>query len=229
MQPATLDVLASDALGPRRTPRGFLGARIGPLSGTHIPVGATRRTRDCGVAIQANVEAYLKCLIVKEAVGLNRSRFLLGDFCEYLGTTMIGSTSYSHPGGLPHGRPDRADRVDRSCHRPSSSGPITTTPTPTPSASNREPDARSRRMIRYEHQYGDMDFGRFWAATSRSTSGCHVPTSSHRSSPRVSDTLRCSTSIGSMRTGPRSASPRVGCRRIEHAFHLGRSHWRLDQ
>ena len=31
-----------------------------------------------------NPRAYLKCLIVKEILGLQRSRFLLGDFVSYL-------------------------------------------------------------------------------------------------------------------------------------------------
>ena len=62
------------------------GARIlelGPLEGGHTyqfeRLGAAEL-----IAIEANVEAYLKCLIVKELVGLRRSRFLLGDFIEYL-------------------------------------------------------------------------------------------------------------------------------------------------
>lgn len=36
------------------------------------------------VSIEANPEAYLKCLIVKETVGLERTHFLCGDFIEYL-------------------------------------------------------------------------------------------------------------------------------------------------
>ncbi len=36
------------------------------------------------LAIEANPRAYLKCLVVKEIVGLPRTRFLCGDFLEYL-------------------------------------------------------------------------------------------------------------------------------------------------
>ena len=36
------------------------------------------------LAIEANKRAYLKCLIVKEILGLNRSRFVLGDFVSFL-------------------------------------------------------------------------------------------------------------------------------------------------
>jgi hypothetical protein len=62
------------------------GARIlelGPLEGGH-----TYQFEQFGaaeiIAVEANVEAYLKCLIVKELLGLRRARFLLGDFAEYL-------------------------------------------------------------------------------------------------------------------------------------------------
>ena len=56
---------------------------LGPLEAGH-----TYMLEQAGalsiVAIEANTRAFLKCLIVKEVVGLGRSRFLLGDFEEYL-------------------------------------------------------------------------------------------------------------------------------------------------
>lgn len=36
------------------------------------------------VAIEANTRAYLKCLVVKELMGLQKAQFLCGDFVEYL-------------------------------------------------------------------------------------------------------------------------------------------------
>ena len=39
------------------------------------------------VSIEANSRCFMKCLIVKEVVGLTRSRFLHGDFEEYLRAT----------------------------------------------------------------------------------------------------------------------------------------------
>jgi hypothetical protein len=39
------------------------------------------------LAIEANSRAYLKCLITKEILNLQRSRFLLGDFVSYLKET----------------------------------------------------------------------------------------------------------------------------------------------
>src|ERR1700751_1079452 len=36
------------------------------------------------ISIEGNPRAFLKCLVLKEVVGLSRSRFLCGDFVEYL-------------------------------------------------------------------------------------------------------------------------------------------------
>lgn len=56
---------------------------LGPLEGAHTcmieQAGAASVT-----AIESNTRAFLKCLCVKEIFGLQRSRFLLGDFLEYL-------------------------------------------------------------------------------------------------------------------------------------------------
>jgi Methyltransferase domain len=55
---------------------------LGPLEGGHTymleKAGATV------TAIEANTRAYLKCLVTKEILGLQRSRFLCGDFLEFL-------------------------------------------------------------------------------------------------------------------------------------------------
>ncbi len=58
---------------------------LGPLEAGHTFIldraGAKQIT-----AIEANVRAYLKCLIVKELTGLQRARFLCGDFVKFLET-----------------------------------------------------------------------------------------------------------------------------------------------
>jgi hypothetical protein len=58
---------------------------LGPLEGGHTFMiekgGAARVT-----AVEANARAYLKCLIVKELLGLVRSHFLCGDLMQYLRT-----------------------------------------------------------------------------------------------------------------------------------------------
>ena len=56
---------------------------LGPLEGGHTyqldRLGAAEI-----VAVESNVEAYLKCLIAKELTGIKNARFLLGDFVEHL-------------------------------------------------------------------------------------------------------------------------------------------------
>ena len=39
------------------------------------------------VGIEANTRAYLRCLVVKEILGLGRARFLCGEFVSYLRTS----------------------------------------------------------------------------------------------------------------------------------------------
>lgn len=55
---------------------------LGPLEGLHT-VLLERLGADV-LAIEANADAFLKCLIVKEIAGLTRARFMLGDFVAYL-------------------------------------------------------------------------------------------------------------------------------------------------
>lgn len=56
---------------------------LGPLEGAH-----TYMLEQAGcasiTAIEGNPRAYLKCLVLKEVLGLQRSHFLCGDFVEYL-------------------------------------------------------------------------------------------------------------------------------------------------
>jgi hypothetical protein len=58
---------------------------LGPLEGGHtfqlLKQGAKV------TAVEANSEAFLKCLIVKELLGLEDAQFLYGDVTEYLATT----------------------------------------------------------------------------------------------------------------------------------------------
>jgi hypothetical protein len=56
---------------------------LGPLEGAH-----TWLLESAGCAsirsVEGNPRAYLKCLVLKEILGLSRSHFLCGDFVEYL-------------------------------------------------------------------------------------------------------------------------------------------------
>jgi hypothetical protein len=65
---------------------GFRGQRVvelGPLEAGHTYMLESLGAESV-LAIEANKRAYLKCLIVKEILGLSRSRFLLGDFVSFL-------------------------------------------------------------------------------------------------------------------------------------------------
>lgn len=56
---------------------------LGPLEGSHTYLLERRGARSI-TAIEAHPHAYLRCLVVKEILGLTRARFLLGDFVSYL-------------------------------------------------------------------------------------------------------------------------------------------------
>mgnify|MGYP001254180624 CR=1 FL=1 len=56
---------------------------LGPLEGAHSYMLESAGFRSI-LSIEANPRAYLKCLIVKEIVQLTKTRFLCGDFLEYL-------------------------------------------------------------------------------------------------------------------------------------------------
>lgn len=65
---------------------GFDGKRVlelGPLEGGHTAMMHDRGAAAI-VAVEAHPRAFLKCLCVKELLGLDRARFLLGDGLEYL-------------------------------------------------------------------------------------------------------------------------------------------------
>ncbi len=56
---------------------------LGPLEGGHTYMLAQLGTAEI-TAVEANTRAFLKCLIVKELLNLQRTRFLCGDCIEYL-------------------------------------------------------------------------------------------------------------------------------------------------
>jgi SAM-dependent methyltransferase len=83
---------------------GFAGKSVlelGPLEGGHSymieAAGATSIT-----GIESNARAYMKCLIAKEIVGLQRTRFLYGDFEAYLRETDTRSDVVVASGVLYH-------------------------------------------------------------------------------------------------------------------------------
>jgi SAM-dependent methyltransferase len=59
---------------------------LGPNEGGHSYL-LEQRGAGSVTAIEANTHSYLKCLIIKEVLGLQRVRFLCGDFVPYLQQT----------------------------------------------------------------------------------------------------------------------------------------------
>lgn len=65
---------------------GFEGKTVldlGPLEGGHAFMFQRMGAAEV-VSVEANTRAYLKCLVAKELLDLRRTRFLCGDFVEYL-------------------------------------------------------------------------------------------------------------------------------------------------
>lgn len=56
---------------------------LGPLEGGHT-YALSRAGAKSVTAIEANVHAYLKCLVAREVLGYERTKFLFGDAMEYL-------------------------------------------------------------------------------------------------------------------------------------------------
>jgi hypothetical protein len=79
-------LLAARHLGAADRLDGMSVIELGPLEGIHTWLLAKLGARRI-VAIESNVEAYLKCLIVKELLDLKQAHFLLGDFNPYLERT----------------------------------------------------------------------------------------------------------------------------------------------
>jgi len=68
---------------------GVEGCRVlelGPLEAGHTYM-LEKMGASSVLAIESNTRAYLKCLIIKEVLNLQRARFLLGDFVAYLQQT----------------------------------------------------------------------------------------------------------------------------------------------
>jgi hypothetical protein len=67
----------------RVDPAGARVLELGPLEGGHSCM-LQRAGAASVVSVEACVAAYLKCLVVKELLGLDRVRFLFGDFMAFL-------------------------------------------------------------------------------------------------------------------------------------------------
>lgn len=66
--------------------RGDRVLELGPLEAGHSYIAQQHGACEV-VGIEGNARAFMKCLVMKEVTGLDRVRYLLGDFVEYMRTT----------------------------------------------------------------------------------------------------------------------------------------------
>jgi hypothetical protein len=152
----------------------FSGASVlelGPLEGGHTYLlskeGVTSVT-----AIEAHQEAYLKCLVAKELLGMERVNFLLGDAVAFL--RQIGhSYDIGIASGFLYHMADPVELIELLCRHsraiyiwtvywdqefarknpnvPAGSGPVS------------RRDRNGFEYTLHQHSYGDgFDFGKFW-------------------------------------------------------------------
>lgn len=154
---------AAAALGRQCRFQGMSVLELGPLEGAHSyqleSLGAASV-----LAIESNTEAFLKCLVVKEALKL-RTNFLCGDVVAYLRETRQHFDLTFCSGILYH----MADPVElirlicthsQSCfvwtHYQSEAAIAATTRTP------RQSSDGGFETTLYDATYGDMGYGQFW-------------------------------------------------------------------
>ena len=77
---------AADRLGTNGTFSGYRILELGPLEGAHTFLLQQLGAKEI-ISVEASVEAYLKCLIVKDVLSIDRSKFLLGDVEGFLSDT----------------------------------------------------------------------------------------------------------------------------------------------
>jgi hypothetical protein len=93
---------------------GFSGHNVlelGSLEGGHTYM-MTRRGATV-LAIESNVRAWLRCLVVKEAVGISGATFLLGDFNKFLGSNR--GFTFALASGVLYHQPDPVGFLEKLC------------------------------------------------------------------------------------------------------------------
>jgi hypothetical protein len=145
---------------------------LGPLEGAHtyqlVHLGA-----DNVLAIEANTEAYLKCLVVKEILQIPRCNFLLGDCLKFLQETTDWFDMIFCSGILYHmadpfetirAISTRTNRVFLWTHYYDPKIPLEPPRVPKPVVCD------GLELTYYEHEYGDQGYAKFW--------GGNMPTAS---------------------------------------------------
>jgi SAM-dependent methyltransferase len=162
----TLDTRPRDAarlLGVGDRLDGMRVLELGPLEGAH-----TYQLEKLGaasiLAIEANAEAFLKCLITKEITGLRAANFMHGDFSQYLANSNENFDLVFCCGVLYH-MPDplaligSIARCTKRCFVWTHYYDGKNYPGPPREARS---DPRYPGVILYTVEYDNMDFGQFW-------------------------------------------------------------------
>jgi hypothetical protein len=142
---------------------------LGPLEGAQT-YQLARLGADNNLAIEANCEAFLKCLIVKEIPHIPRWQFLLGDCLKFLQDTNNRFDLIFCSGVLYHVESPFelikaiSARTDRGPHYYDPSIPT-------------EPQRHAKRvvcddleLVFYLQECRNTDFGRFWGSTKSTSS-----------------------------------------------------------
>ena len=154
---------AARLLGANGRLDGMRVLELGPLEGAH-----TYQLEKLGaasiLAIEANAEAFLKCLITKEITGLQVAKFMYGDFSQYVANTNEKFDLVFCCGVLYHmldplGLIAEMAKITKKCfvwtHYYDSkhySGP----------PPEERSDPRYPGVTMYTVKYGNTDFGQFW-------------------------------------------------------------------
>jgi len=137
---------------------------LGPLEGAHT-YQLSRLGADSVLSIEANVEAYLKCLVVKEILQIARCRFMLGDCLEFLQQTdrrfdlvFCSGILYhmENPYELIKAISQCTDRVFLWTHYYDDQLPAS------PQRIPKKVHCDNLEFVFYELDYGDRTYGKFW-------------------------------------------------------------------
>jgi hypothetical protein len=156
-------LLAAQHLGANERLQDMEVLELGPLEAGH-----TYRLEQLGAivtAVEANCEAYLKCLLVKELLNLRNARFLLGDFSLFLEETDRNFDLIFASGVLYH-MPDPLRLVELIAKRTKKcfvwSHYYDPDHCPGPKRTPRSVKHALGNFTYHELEYPDMNFGKFW-------------------------------------------------------------------
>jgi SAM-dependent methyltransferase len=155
--------LAAQLLGTNGRLDAMNVLELGPLEAGH-----TYQLEQLGAnitAVEANCEAYLKCLLVKELLNLRNARFLLGDFSRFLEETALRFDVIFASGVLYH-MPDPLKLIQLIANRTGKcfvwSHYYDPDHYPGAERTRRTVKHEAGRFTYYELEYPDMNLDVFW-------------------------------------------------------------------